>query len=464
MAINFASSVVLARLLTPDDFGCIAMLMIFISLSKTFIDGGFGSALIQKKKPTKEDYSTIFYWNIALSLLLYIIIFLFAPYIASFYRIPLLTRVLRVQGIVLFFNALSIIQQNQLRKNLQFKQLSIIYVVSALLSLALAIVLACRGFGVWSLVAQQISISGLHALLFWIVGKWKPMLVFSFSSLKELFKFGSFMLFSSLVSTFAVEMQGLLVGRKFNAATLGLYNQAFRLEGSAATAASSVIDNVTFPVLSSVQDDKKAFISALKRFIQIPSYICCIMMTILIVIAKPVIILIYSSKWVECIPYFQVLCVGGVAVCLQGIAKNSLAAIGESKVIFKWNLIQRILTIVLCVLGIVIAGMKGLLWSGVAGTWAVYIINSFLISKYVGYSFYKQTMDILPSILISLVVGVIAYYGGALINAHMYVVAIVQALFCLLFYAIISRILKIEPFLYLKGIVISKISKAQSKG
>ena len=249
MAITFASNIVLARLLSPDDYGCIAMLMIFISLANTFIDGGFGSALIQKKEPTDKDYSTILYWNIALSLLLYAVLFLCAPLVAQFYRMPLLTKVLRVQGVVLSFNALSIVQQNQLKKQLQFKKLSIVYVSASLISLAIAIVAAYHGWGVWSLVAQQISISVLHAILFWIVSKWRPIRVFSWSSFKELFKFGGFMLLSHLFSTLSNEIQGLLVGRMFTPATLGLYNQAYRLEGSAATATSSIIDQVTYPVL-----------------------------------------------------------------------------------------------------------------------------------------------------------------------------------------------------------------------
>ena len=228
-----------------------------------------------KKQPTNEDYSTIFYWNIALSLLLYVVLFVGAPLVARFYGMPLLTKVLRVQGVVLFFNALSIIQQNQLKKQLQFKKLSIVYITSALLSLAIAIFAAYRGWGVWSLVAQQISISVLHAVLFWAVSHWRPIRVFSWKSFKELFSFGGFMLLSHLFSTLSNEIQGLLVGKMFNPATLGLYNQAYRLEGSAATATSSIIDQVTYPVLASVQDNKDAFVSALKRFIQIPAYVCC---------------------------------------------------------------------------------------------------------------------------------------------------------------------------------------------
>ena len=449
MAITFVSSIVLARLLTPDDFGCIGMLMIFISLANTFIDGGFGSALIQKKQPTNEDYSTIFYWNIALSILLYVVLFTGAPFVARFYRIPLLTRVLRVQGIVLFFNAFSIIQQNQLKKQLHFKELSVVYITSASISLIVAIFMAYHGWGVWSLVAQQISISVLHALLFWFVSKWRPIRVFSWESFRSLFGFGGFMLLSNLFSALSNEIQGLLVGRMFNPATLGLYNQAFRLEGSAATATSSIIDQVTYPVLSSIQDNKSSFVSVLKRFIQLPAFICSLIMMVLIVIAEPLIILLYSDKWIDCVPYFQILCSAGLAVCLQGSANNAIAAIGKSKVLFAWTIVKRSLTIVLCVVGILIAGMKGLLWSCVIGAWSVYFINAYLVSKHVGYGFFQQIWDILPSIIVSVIIGIVAYWIGVVLPLNTYIIAIIQVFFCTGLYLFITWLFRFDALTYL---------------
>lgn len=459
MSITFVSNIVLARLLLPEDFGCIAMLMIFISLANTFIDGGFGVALIQKKNPTNEDYSTIFYWNIFLSFILYIILYVSAPLIADFYRIPLLTSVLRVQGIVLFFNAVSIVQQNQLKKQLQFKKLSIVYILSAAISLIIALIAAYNGWGVWSLVAQNISISIIHAILFWIVNKWRPLLVFSWKSFKELFSFGGFMLVSSLFSTFSNEIQGLLVGRMFNPATLGLYNQAYRLEGSAATATSSIIDQVTYPVLASLQDDKNQLISALKRFIQIPAYICSLVMMILIVVAKPLIILLYSDKWIDCVPYFQILCVAGLAVCLQGSAHNVIAAIGKSKVLLIWTIIKRSMTIILCLIGILVAGMDGLLWSCVLGAWGVYFINAYLVKKHIGYSFWKQIWLIIPSAILSISIGSIVYYIGSFLNFNMYVTALIQMLLCVVLYFIFSYIFKLQAFEYMYTIILNKLKK-----
>ena len=194
MAIAFVANIVLARLLTPDDYGCIGMLLIFIAVANTFIDGGFGSALIQKKEPTQEDYSTIFYWNLFLSIVLYGILFFTAPFIADFYEISLLTPVLRVQGGVLILNALSIIQCNQLRKQLRFRLIASVNLTASLLSVVITIVLAWIGWGIWALVAQQLLFSLFNAILFWSFNKWVPSFLFSKKSFKELFGFGGFIL------------------------------------------------------------------------------------------------------------------------------------------------------------------------------------------------------------------------------------------------------------------------------
>lgn len=459
MGVTFISNVVLARILSPEDFGCIAMLMIFIGLSNTFIDGGFGSALIQKKEPTQIDYSTIFYWNLILSFFLYGVLFFGAPLIAGFYKIDLLTSVLRVQGTVLILNAFSIVQQNQLRKKLEFKKLAIVNILSSIVSLLIAIGTAMSGWGVWSLVAQQISLSALNAILVFIATRWKPQLVFSSKSFHELFNFGGFILLSNLFSTLSNEIQGLLVGRMFTPATLGLYNQAYRLEGSAANTVSDITNQVTYPVLSSLQNDRQKLKSALKRFIQVPAFVCCPIMAFFIVAAKPIIILIYSEKWVACVPYLQILCLAGLAVCLQGSANQAITAIGKSKVFFRWTIIKRTLTIVLSVVGIMLAGMNGLLWCLVIGTWSVYFINGYLVEKHIGYSLIRQMMDILPFILLSVILGALAALLGSFLSMNMYVVAVLQLILIITLYLVFSLIFKFECLSFMINLIKGRIKK-----
>lgn len=456
---NLVSNIVLARLLTPDDFGCVAMLMIFISLANTLIDGGFGAALIQKQKASLLDYSTIFYFNIFLSIVLYLLLFVTSHSIAEFYQTPLLSSVLKVQGLVLIFNAFSIVQQNILKKQLQFKIISLVHIISSIISLGIAVILALKGYGVWSLVYQQLAMALLMAILLWILCKWRPLLAFSINSFKELFGFGSFMLLSSLFNALSTEIQGLLVGRKFNSYTLGLYNQAYRLEGSAATLISSLMHQVTLPVLSSLQDAQHDFISALKRFIQLPAYISSLIMMVLIVIARPLIIILYTENWVDAIPYFQILCTAGLAVSLQETANSALAAIGKSKVLFYWTIIKRSLTIILCLAGIVIAGMKGLLWMCVAGSWSVYFVNSYLISKYIGYSFIRQFLDILPSIVLAVFVGFVVVFCTRFLTVNLYLEAFIKVCTCCLLYIFISKAFRFNAYQYIHDIIKENINR-----
>ena len=195
MGIQFISGIILARLLTPYDYGCIGMLSIFMVLAEAFIDGGFGSALIQKKRPTQEDYSTIFFWNLFMAVVLYAVLYACAPAIARFYKIPLLSKVLRVQGVILFIYAFNIVQRNQLQKRMNFKVLSIITLISSIIALGVTIVLAHKGFGVWALVTQYILVAAIPAFAFWFIVKWRPKRFFSWASFKELFSFGFYMVF-----------------------------------------------------------------------------------------------------------------------------------------------------------------------------------------------------------------------------------------------------------------------------
>ena len=241
MLISFVSGIILARLLTPHDYGCIGMLMIFMVLAEAFIDGGFGSALIQKKRPTQEDYSTIFWWNLGMAVLMYAILYVSAPAIARFYDIPLLCDVLRVQGLVLFIYAFNIIQRNQLRKKLNFRVLSIVTITTSITSLLITILMAYHGYGVWALVAQHLLTAFIPALVFWFYIRWRPIWTFSWQSFRELFGFGFYMFLTHLVNQFGSQIQGLLIGRFYNASIMGYYSKAVGTEKLASTSIAQVM-------------------------------------------------------------------------------------------------------------------------------------------------------------------------------------------------------------------------------
>ena len=456
MFIQFISGIILARLLTPHDYGCIGMLAIFMVLAEAFIDGGFGSALIQKKKPTQEDYSTIFYWNLGMAVFMYVIIYLCAPAIAHFYRIPLLSDVLRVQGLVLFIYAFNIVQRNQLKKKLNFKVLSIVTITTSITALGVTICMAYNGFGVWSLVAQNLISSAIPAVAFWFFIKWRPTWVFSWKSFKELFSFGFYMFLTHLINRFGQQIQGLLIGKVYNSSTMGYYSKGHGLEKLASTSISAVMTEVTYPLYAEVQDDKSKMIVMIKRLTTTLSYISFPLMFILILLAKPIFLLLYSDRWLASVPYFQVLCLAGLPNCLQSVNLQTISAIGKSKTMFNWTLIKRILGIAAMVGGLFLYGMKGLLAGAVFNSWFSYLVNIGLVSKYIGYKWTRQLLDLLPITTAALVAAVISLGIGYLLGLGTYTDGMIKVVVYVAIYMGWSLIFKPESYTYTLSIIPAK--------
>ena len=457
MFIQFISGIILARLLTPHDYGCIGMLMIFMVLAEAFIDGGFGSALIQKKKPTQEDYSTIFFWNLGMAVLLYTVLYLSAPAIARFYRIPLLCDVLRVQGVVLFIYAFNIVQRNLLRKNLNFRVLSIVTITTSIISLIVTVLMAYYGLGVWALVTQFILNAAIPAFIFWFYIKWRPIWCFSWKSFKELFNFGFYMFLTHLINQFSHQIRGLLIGRIYNSVTMGFYSKAYSTERIASLSISQILNQVTYPLYAEVQDDKETMKRMIKRLSMSVSYLTFPMMLILILVARPLFILLYSERWIGSIHYFQILCLVGLGLCLQAVNLQSISAIGKSRVMFIWALIKQSIGLVLVVLGLIYYGIEGLLWGAVIHSCACTIINMMLVSKYIGYKTISQLRDILPVCIVSVFAFVFSYLVSRFFQLGLYGDGILRLVLYLTVYLGWSFIYKPTAYTYFSDIVISKI-------
>lgn len=448
MGIQFISGIILARLLTPYDYGCIGMLSIFIVLADTFIDGGFGSALIQKKRPTQVDYSTIFWWNIGMAAFMYVILFVSAPAISRFYKIPLLCDVLRVEGLILFIYALNVIQRNQLKKKLNFKLLSIVSVGTAIIALSVTIIMAYHGFGVWSLVAQTLIGGAIPSLVFWFYVKWRPQWVFSWKSFRELFSFGFYMFLTHLLNSFGQQIQGLLIGKRYDPTTMGYYSKALGTEKLATHSISSIISQVTYPLYAEAQDNKELLINMIRRLTMTISYVTFPLVFILILTAKPLFILLYSDRWVNSIPYFQVLCLAGLVSCLIAVNTQTIAAIGKSKTMFVWTVIKRTVGIAFVVIGLFTFGMKGLLAGVLLNTWFSFFVNIWLVSKHIGYKWTRQLVDLLPVGIASLIAALVSYGVGYLFNLSLYPDGIVKFFVYLIVYLGWSFIFKIEAYTY----------------
>ena len=453
MGIQFISGVILARLLTPYDYGCIGMLSIFMVLAEAFIDGGFGAALIQKKQPTQADYSTIFFWNIGMAVVMYAVLFLCAPAIARFYDIPLLRDVLRVQGLVLFIYAFNIVQRNQLKKQLNFKVLSIVTIVTSLIALSVTIVLAYKGFGVWALVAQYLITAAVPAIVFWFFIKWRPVWTFSRQSFRELFGFGFYMFLTHLIEQFSTQLTGLVIGKVYRPATLGYYSKALSTERLASHTISSIMSQVTYPLYAEVQDDRAVLINMIRRLTMTISYITFPMMFILMMIARPMFVLLYSERWVQSIPYFQVLCIAGLAACLQSVNLQSVSAIGRSRAMFTWTVVKRLVGLCAMIGGLLLFGMKGLLAGVIINAWFSYFVNISMVSRHVGYKWSRQLLDILPVGLVSLLAAGIAFFSIHFLHLNMYLDGALKLVVCLLVYVGWSVLFKPESYTYFLSII-----------
>ena len=466
MGIQFISGIILARLLMPEDYGAIGMLTIFMLVAQSFLDGGFGAALIQKKRPTQEDYSTIFWWNLGMAIVLYLILFVSAPYIAKFYRMPILSDVLRVQALVLIISALSLVQANQLRKQFKFKKIAIISLISSVISLTITIWMAYRGYGVWALVAQGLLMHFLPTVMYWFTNKWFPKLVFSKESFKSLFSFGAYMFLVHLINEICNNIQGLLIGRIYNASTMGYYSKARSTEKLASTSISQSLTQITFPLYAEVQDDKQRLIGLIKKLTGVIAYVTFPLMFVLILVAEPVFVFLYSDRWLPSVPYFQILCVAGLAVCLQSVNLQAISAIGKSRTVFSWTLIKRAVGLVLVIGGLWLWGVKGLLVGMVIQSWMLYLINAYLVSKHIGYEMRRQMFDLLPIMVLS----ILAFAVGmipSLFPLGLYVKGIMEFIFFIAVYWGISRITKLsnyQDFIEILPMIVGKFRKKAVSG
>lgn len=464
MILSFVSNLVLTRLLTPDDFGSVGMLLFFITLATTFIDSGLGAAVIQKSNPTKEDYSTVFYSNIFLSAICYGGLYVAAPYIAGFYHIPFLTVLLRAEGLVLFLNAFTLIQTSILRKRMEFKVLALANIFGNIAGTLLGIGLALYGAGVWSLVGRMLVVSFFTAVWLWRSSDWKPGFIFSFKSFKELFSFGSFMLLASVVISVSNNVQTLIIGRLFSSGTLGYYTQAKQLSDVPALSISSIIGQVAYPMFANIKEDKEAVGNKLLKWISVLAYLNSALMVLLIILARPLILFLYGERWSASTESFQILCFGGLFLALQDINYYVIAAFGASRKLFVNNFYQTVVGIFLKITGGWIGGINGLLWAMVLCTFIFYCVYAYLSSKLCNMSLFAQLWRVIKQILLAAVSGVLIYCLLKFVFPidSITSVYVIQIILISIFYSIVflffSFISKSKELYYLAGLVQKKFS------
>lgn len=343
--ITFLISIILARLIAPEAYGLIVMVTVFTNISAVLIEGGFSTALIQKKNRSEVDYSTVFYFNLLASIVLFVVLFFLAPCIEHFYNAPNLSVIVRVLSVSLPLNSLILIHKVKLHISLNFKLLSLVTFVTAIISGTIGIVLAYNNFEVWALVAQSLTSSLLNVVMLSILVRWKPLLVFSKKSFKELFGFGSKILFNTLITRVYLDIYNVIIGKVYKPSSLAFYNRAFHLSSFASVTIVEVMNRVIFPVECQLQDDKEELKKAFYRYLHLSNLLTIPLLTLLALLSKQLISVVLTDKWMGMQTYFVVFCINFMFYAWLNQATNIISALGRSDLLFKTMLYRRAISL-----------------------------------------------------------------------------------------------------------------------
>ena len=454
---QFIIGIILARILSPNDFGLIGILTVFITISQWFVSSGFGQALIRKKDCTQNDYSTVFIFNLLTGFLLYLVLFFSSGFIADFFNEPQLESLLNVLGISLVIIAFTIIQQTQLTKRLDFKLQTKISVISSLTSGFVGILLAYFNYGVWSLVYKGLLEYFIRSLLLWVNSKWRPSFIFDTDSFKELFGFGSKLMLRGLIYTLFNNMYYIIIGKYFSTESLGHYTRAEQFNRMPSSNINKVINRVSYPVLSELQNDDIALKATYKKIFISLVFISSVSMLILGAIAEPLILTLIGEKWLPTVPILQLLCFVGLLYPLCDFNLTILKVKGKSGLILKLEIIKRILSIPVLIAG-VIYGINALIIAMIILSLFEFLINAYFSGKEISFSLKEQISSNLPSLSTAFVVSAIVYF----VNINLCFSSLLNLLICLLVSMIliisISEIFKITAYLSIKNIVLERLN------
>lgn len=424
--VQFLLSIVIARLLMPDDYGMIAMLTIFLAIAQTFIDGGFANALIQKKDKSEDDFCTVFYFNIGISVIAYLLLYFSAPLIATFYEVDALVEVARVAGLVLIINSFGIVQQAKLTINLEFKKLAIASLIAVTVSGTIGIWMAYSGYGVWALVFQSIGNNLFQVLGFSVMTRWLPRWRFSMESFHKLFSFGSKLLLSSLLHTIYTNLYTLVIGKKFAAVELGYFNRASTLAQFPSNNFTNVIVRAVYPIQCRIQDDDKQLYDVFLKYLRIACFLIFPIMTAFCAIAEPLIRVLLTDKWLPAVPLLQILCLAYMWDPVMKINHNMLNVKGRSDYFLYAEIWKKIVAFSILFLSIPF-GVKVMCWGLVLyAFFDIYIISRY-VYKLTGIRLRTQMRELMPVILLSFSMGGVMY-GATLLSTNVWVQLCLAAL------------------------------------
>lgn len=445
--IQFLLGILMARILSPEDYGLIGMLAIFMSISQVFIDGGFSTALIQKQNRTETDFSTVFYINLVISLLCYLFLYALAPYIASFYEQPLLIDITRVYSINLVLNSLVAINKVKLSIQVDFKTQSKISFTAAVLSGIIGIGFAYSGYGVWALVIQMLSSAFFNVILSFYFVRWIPKLSFSRVSFKSLFAFGSKLLVASIISNVYTNLYALVIGKKFSSASLGMYTRADQFAQFTSSNIAGILSRVSFPILSEIQNDDKRLISVYRKYIQMSAFIVFPLILGLCGIARPLVLLLLTDKWEGVIILLQILCFSYLWNCIVTVNLNLLNVKGRTDLVLKLEIVKKIIAFMILFLSLPF-DLKGICIGLVIYSVLAFYMNTYYTKKLLNYGFKEQFVELLPYLLLSLLIMGEALLLSSIIESSICAISL-SLIVCSFSYLYIASRIKLGAFIEL---------------
>lgn len=459
--VSFIVGLVLARLLSPEEYGLIGIVTIFITIMLGIVDSGFSNALIRKQEVTEDDYSTLFFFNFCVSLLLFAILFVSAPWIAHFFERPQLIELVRVMGLLLILQALSIVQNTILTRSIDFKTKTKASLISALTSGLIGIVMAFIGFGVWSLVAQQLSRQFIYSGCLWFFNKWWPKFKFNINSLRYMWGFGWKLLVSGLLDNIWKELYQVVVGKFYNPATLGQYTRSKQYASLFSSNLNTIVQRVSYPVLSQVQDEKMRLISAYRRIIKVTMFVTAITMISMGAIAEPLIYCLIGPQWNMAASFLPLICISMSLYPLHSINLNMLQIQGRTDIYLYLEIIKKTIAIGPICLGIFVDVYWMLIGSIITGIIS-FFLNSFYTGKKLGYSSWMQLKDIAPSYGIALLIAVCVYFFKYLPLSNWLILPIQIMVGVGVFFLVCEKT-QLEEYKEVKGITIQYLSKLKRK-
>ena len=440
--VSFAVTVVLARLLPPSDFGLVAMVVVFVMLANSLIVNGFGYALIQKNDVDNLDYSSVFYAGILMSIIFYGAIYFFAPIIADFYGYSILTPVLRVLGVRVFFDSIYSVQSAFIAKNMIFKKVFYSSIFGTAVSAIIGISMAYNGYGVWALIIQQISYSFINTVVIWFSIAWKPQLIFSLSRIKQLFSFGWKLQIASILNSISTQARHLIIGKIYSPSSLAYYDRGSKLPSIFMVNINAAFNSVLFPVITSVQNDSSALHGLTRRSIRVSSFVLFPMLVGLAVTAEPLVNILLTEKWIDSVPYIRIGCFVHAVTIMQIAIQNAILAKGKSDIFLSMDIVSKVIGFALLFAlmneGVMIIALLGV----VMGAFNV-LMKAWVSKRMIGYKYREHFEDNIPAIAVSSVMG-IAVYLINLLNLSSGITLSIQIPLGVSIYLLVSYIFRME--------------------